>query len=74
MGVRAATGHRLLLELLRKAYGGSGRSAWFERILGLATPAFAMAQDEIHGPGIGNKGDNAHAGAAGAKEGIRLED
>jgi hypothetical protein len=32
-----------------------------------------MAQDEVHGSGIGNNGDNAHAGAAGEKEGIGLE-
>ena len=33
-----------------------------------------MPQDTVDNPVICNKGDNAHAGAAGAKEGIRFED
>jgi hypothetical protein len=33
-----------------------------------------MAQDAIDHAGIGNKGNEVHAAAAGAQQGIRLED
>jgi hypothetical protein len=51
-----------------------GRCPWFERILGLAAPAFAMPQDEVDSSWICNKRDNAHARPAGAKERISFED
>lgn len=33
-----------------------------------------MPQDTVHHAGISNKADDSHRGAAGAKEGIGLED
>jgi hypothetical protein len=36
-------------------------------------PAFLMPQDAVDDAGIGNKGDDAYAAAAGAKKWIRFE-
>ena len=63
----------MLPELLRRALHCSGGRPWFERILGFAARALAVAQDTIDDAGNCNKGDNAHAGAAEAKKGIGLE-
>ena len=61
---------------VEKAYGGKREVAWYEVYAG--EKAFEMfkewmPQDTVDNPVICNKGDNAHAGAAGAKEGIALE-
>ena len=52
--------------LLEKVGPGEGRSARFERVFRPAAIALSMAQDAVDDAGIGNKGDDAHAGAAGA--------
>jgi len=59
---------------LESAGRNARRSSRFERILCLAAPAFQVAQDAIDNARLCNKGDDAHAGAAGAKQGIDLED
>ncbi len=61
----------------RRLPGSAGRearrSARCERIPGLATPAFPMAQNTIDDAGICNEGEDAHTPPAEAKEGIRFE-
>jgi len=56
------------------AVAGARRSARFERILRLATLAFAVAQDAVDDARICNKGDDAHARAAGAEQRVDFED
>jgi len=51
---------------------GARRIARFERILRLASLAFAVAQDAVEDARICNKGDDAHAGAAGAEQRVDL--
>jgi len=54
---------------------GEGRIARFERVFCPAAIALAMAQDAVDDARIGNKRDDAHAGAAGsASQGVSLED
>ena len=51
------------------------RSARFERVSCPAAIALAVAQDAVDDARVGNKGDDAHAGAAGsASQGVSLED
>ena len=56
------------------AGAGARRSAGFERILGFAAPAFPMAQDAVDDARVRNQGNDAHAGAARAKQRIDFED
>jgi hypothetical protein len=60
-------------ELLHNPRRSSGRRPWFKGILRLAALACTMPQDAVNDAGIGNKGDDAHAAAAGAKQRIGLE-
>jgi len=59
--------------LLPGAGIGARRSARFERILGLAAVAFAMAQDAVDHPRVCNKGDDPHAGATRADQRFGFE-
>ncbi len=53
---------------------GEGGIARFERVFCPAAFALAMAQDAVNDVGVGNKGDDAHAGAAGsASQRVSLE-
>ena len=45
---------------------GEGRIARFERVFCPAAIALALAQDEVDDARVGNKRDDAHAGAAGS--------
>ena len=53
---------------------GEGRRRRFERVFCPAAFAVPMTKDAVDDAGVGNKGDAAHAGAAGAGQGIRFED
>jgi hypothetical protein len=53
---------------------GARRSSRLERILRVAALAFPMAQDAIDNARFRDKGTDAHAGTAGAKQRVRLED
>jgi hypothetical protein len=45
--------------------GREGRSAGFERVCGQPAIALPVAEDGVDDAGVGNKRDDAHAGAAG---------
>ena len=53
---------------------GSRRRTRLERVPSLAAVALPVSQDAVDDAGVGNKGEDAHAGAAGAGQGIRFED
>ena len=56
------------------AGAGARRCARFERILRLAAAAQPMSQDAVDDTRVGDEGDDPHAGAAGADQGVGLED
>jgi hypothetical protein len=61
-------------KLMEGAGPGEERIATFERVLCPAAIALAVAQNAIDDARVGNKGDNPHAGAAGAaSQGVSLE-
>ena len=60
---------------LRKGVGaGARRRTRLERVPSLAALALPVAQDAVDDAGVGNKGHDAHAGAAGAHQGVGFED
>jgi hypothetical protein len=60
---------------LRKGVGaGARRRTRLERVPSLAAIALPVAWDAVDDAGVGNKGDDAHAGAAGASQRIRFQD
>ena len=76
-GVRSANRTSAAASELLRIVGDrdrGGRRPWFERIPGFAALAFPMPQDAVDDAGICNKGDDAHAAAAGAQQRIRFED
>jgi hypothetical protein len=59
---------------LRKGVGASARRRTRrERVPSFAALALPVAQDAVDDAGVGNKGDDAHAGAAGADQRIGFE-
>jgi len=64
-----------IVDLMESVGPGEGRSARFERVFCPAAIALAVPQDAVDDVKIGNKGDSAHARAAGAaSQGVSLED
>jgi hypothetical protein len=53
---------------------GARRRTRLERVPSLAALALPVSQDAVDDAGVGNKGDDAHAGAAGASQRISFED
>ena len=63
-----------IVDLMESMGPGEGGIARFERVFCPAAFALAMAQDAVNDVGVGNKGDDAHAGAAGsASQRVSLE-